>query len=170
MIFRLVSVALVAVFFFGVGRAYDHEAASAGPAAGGVLGGLVVEQATYQGKGIRWWARRAVQNRKNSNARGQTILRLRGQLTRQSADLLSSPTVVIRLVFGGHADEALRVAWCESKWHTGAENGQYMGLFQMGSGERARYGHSASALGQARSAYRYFVASGLDWSPWSCKP
>lgn len=36
-------------------------------------------QARYQGKGIRWWVGRAVQNKKDANARGQTILSLRRQ-------------------------------------------------------------------------------------------
>lgn len=31
----------------------------------------------YQGHGVRWWARRAVQARKDANARGRTIRRLR---------------------------------------------------------------------------------------------
>ena len=30
---------------------------------------------TVQGKGVRWWARRAVQARKDANARGRTIRR-----------------------------------------------------------------------------------------------
>jgi hypothetical protein len=72
--------------------------------------------------------------------------------------------------FGIYGPQALRVSWCESRWHTWARNGQYLGLFQMGSWERSRYGHSTAALGQARAAYRYFIASGSDWSPWACKP
>jgi hypothetical protein len=40
----------------------------------------------------------------------------------------------------------------------------------MGSSERQLFGHGVSALAQARAAYRYFVRSGRDWSPWSCKP
>lgn len=31
--------------------------------------------ATYQGKTVQWWAKRAVQARKDANVRGQTILR-----------------------------------------------------------------------------------------------
>jgi len=78
--------------------------------------------------------------------------------------------VVICEVFGPHCQDALRVAWCESKWYVWAQNGQYLGLFQMGSSERSRYGHGSGAWEQARAAKRYFVASGRDWSPWSCKP
>lgn len=50
-----------------------------------------------------------------------------------------------------------------------AQNGQYLGTFQMGAYERATYGHGANVYEQARAAYRYFVASGRDWSPWTCR-
>jgi hypothetical protein len=75
-------------------------------------------------------------------------------------------------VFGRHCSQALRVAYCETggTYSVYARNGQYLGLFQMGSYARARYGHSWNAWGQAQAAYRYFVASGRDWSPWACKP
>lgn len=76
----------------------------------------------------------------------------------------------IRQVFGRHSDDAIRVARCESGLHVWARNGQYLGLFQMGSYARSTYGHSNSALGQARAAFRYFIDSGRDWSPWTCKP
>jgi hypothetical protein len=62
------------------------------------------------------------------------------------------------------------VAYCESKYDLYAQNGQYHGLFQMGSSERATYGDSNNVYGQAAAAYAYFVASGKDWSPWACKP
>lgn len=121
---------------------------------------------TIQGRGILWWHRRAVQARKDANKRGRTIRRLRAELVSREI----GPTLAIRLVFGPYAEQALRVAWCESRWHTGARNGQYLGLFQMGSYARGRYGHASDALGQAQAAYRYFVESGRDWSPWECKP
>jgi len=79
--------------------------------------------------------------------------------------------VAICKVFGPYCKQALAVAWCESKWYVWAGNGQYLGLFQMGSYARSRYGHhTTNAWKQARYAYRYFVDSGKDWSPWSCKP
>lgn len=76
----------------------------------------------------------------------------------------------IRYVFGPYASQALRVAWCESRYSIYATNGQYLGLFQMGSYARAKYGHATNAWAQAISAYRYFIDSGKDWSPWACKP
>ena len=52
---------------------------------------------------------------------------------------------------------------------TTAQNGQYLGLFQMGSYERELFGHGDTAHAQAIAAHRYFVRSGQDWSPWSCR-
>lgn len=80
----------------------------------------------------------------------------------------------IRSVFGGYGSQAVAVADCEtggtfSVW-AGYGKHQYWGLFQMGPSERARYGHGWDAWTQSRAAYRYFVDSGRDWSPWSCKP
>lgn len=72
--------------------------------------------------------------------------------------------------FGRYCSQALRVAWCESRDNIYAQNGQYLGLFQMGSYARARYGHSWNAWGQAHAAYRYFRASGYRWTAWECQP
>jgi hypothetical protein len=77
---------------------------------------------------------------------------------------------IIRAVFKGYGEQAIRVSRCESGLTTWARNGQYLGLFQMGSSERRIYGHGADAWAQTRAAYHYFVDSGRDWSPWSCKP
>ncbi len=81
------------------------------------------------------------------------------------------PAIVICEVFGErYCLDALTVAWCESRFLTSAQNGQYLGLFQMGTHERHRFGDGAGSWAQARAARRYFVASGRDWSPWQCKP
>lgn len=78
---------------------------------------------------------------------------------------------VIRAVFGPrYDDQAVAVASCESGLSIWARNGQYLGLFQMGSYARAKYGHAWNAWTQSRAAYRYFQDSGRDWSPWSCQP
>jgi hypothetical protein len=78
----------------------------------------------------------------------------------------------IRLVFWNHGDEAVRVSDCETggTFSTTAQNGQYLGLFQMGDYARGAYGHGPTVLEQALAAYRYFVASGYSWGPWECKP
>lgn len=90
------------------------------------------------------------------------------------AERVRSPEGAIRHVFGRYGDEAMRVANCEtggtySVW-AGYGKHQYLGLFQMGSRERAAYGHGTTPYAQARAAYRYFAATGYDWSPWQCRP
>jgi hypothetical protein len=97
----------------------------------------------------------------------QQVLRVR-EARRRAA---KSPKVAICKVFGRrYCGQALSVAWCESRYSTTAQNGQYLGLFQMGWSERRLFGHGRGALAQAKAAHRYFVLSGRDWSPWSCKP
>ncbi len=89
---------------------------------------------------------------------------------RQLDALNASPQKAICHVFGDYCGQALQVARCESNLQLTAQNGQYLGLFQMGSSERRLFGHGPTALEQSRAAHRYFVRSGRDWSPWSCKP
>ena len=97
-------------------------------------------------------------------------VRQRREARRRAASRLRTPAGAICAVFRGRCREALAVARCESNLSTYAQNGQYQGLFQMGSYARGLYGHGSSPLRQARAAFRYFVASGRDWSPWTCKP
>jgi hypothetical protein len=94
----------------------------------------------------------------------------RAERRRLLASFERSPQKAICHVFGSYCGEALRVARCESGYSVNAQNGPYLGLFQMGTTERRLFGHGETALEQAQAAYRYFVRSGRDWSPWSCKP
>jgi len=105
-----------------------------------------------------------------ARARAQRDRRLAAVKQRTTATLRNSPVKAICHVFRTYCGQALRVARCESGYQTTAQNGQYRGMFQMGIDERRLFGHGQSALEQARAAYRYFVRSGRDWSPWSCKP
>ena len=114
---------------------------------------------------LRRARRRLAQLEKTISALRQAI---RQRDTR--ADARVSPKAAICEVFGSYCDEAVAVAWCESRLTTTARNGQYLGLFQMGSYARALFGHGPTAREQAEAAHRYFVRSGRDWSPWSCKP
>jgi hypothetical protein len=82
----------------------------------------------------------------------------------------TSPQAAICAVFGSYCQQALAVARCESGFSTTARNGQYVGLFQMGSSERATYGDAWDAYGHARAAFRYFAATGYSWGPWECRP
>ncbi len=99
----------------------------------------------------------------------ETLRFWRGMLTHCRRARASTAAVICR-VFGPYCSQAISVARCESHLFVWARNGQYLGLFQMGSYARSRYGHGPDALTQARAAYRYFVGSGRDWSPWQCKP
>jgi hypothetical protein len=101
-----------------------------------------------------------------------TLWQGRAQAACRLAHELGYPAAAIRAVFGSYADQALAVARCESghSMTPRAHNGQYLGMFQMGDHARSQYGHGDTPLEQARAAHAYFVASGRDWSPWSCKP
>lgn len=111
---------------------------------------------------------RAATARRKEIARRQRIAKQkRARAARLRAQ---TPEKVICRVFGRHCDDALVVAHCESRFQTEAQNGQYLGLFQMGSYARELYGHGGSAKRQAEAAFDYFVDSGRDWSPWGCKP
>ena len=100
-------------------------------------------------------------------ARRRRHRRLARQLAAVRAE---TPADTVCRIFGPDCGEAVQVARCESGLHTDAANGQYLGLFQMGSNERRLFGHGSTAEGQARAALRYFISSGRDWSPWSCRP
>lgn len=111
------------------------------------------------------------------------------QLERANRD----PRFAIRLIFRGPGDpsyayadsaaeQAVRVAYGESRWKPWDRLGQYVGLFQMGDSERAQYGLGAYASGdrdtaagasivlQVRSGYRMFVAAGRSWGRWQVRP
>jgi hypothetical protein len=100
-----------------------------------------------------------------------TVAALRGKIAERDARRLAamSPRKAICDVFGSYCAEALAVARCESRLRTTAQNGQYLGLFQMGTYARTLFGHGSTAREQAIAARRYFVRSGRDWSPWSCR-
>jgi hypothetical protein len=101
----------------------------------------------------------------------RTISVLRAKIRHRDARRLDAlpPRKAICSVFGSYCRQAVAVAQCESGLSTTAQNGQYLGLFQMGSYERQLFGHGSSAMDQAAAAHRYFVRSGRDWSPWSCR-
>ncbi len=77
-------------------------------------------------------------------ARARAAARHRAQVRRLAAVQAATPQNVICRVFGDHCQEALAVSRCESGLRTDAQNGQYLGLFQMGSSERRIFGHGPS--------------------------
>lgn len=77
------------------------------------------------------------------------------------------------VTFGVSERAMMAVAYCESRLNPGATNGQYLGLYQLGSTHRAdalivRFGWRdpyAQALHTAR-----VVARAGSWRPWECQP
>ena len=114
--------------------------------------------------------RASLQRSKRKAAAARAALARKTKERHLAAVAAASPEQVICRVFGDHCREALAVSRCESGLQTDAQNGQYLGLFQMGSTARRIFGHGSSPVAQATAAHRYFVASGRDWGPWSCKP
>jgi hypothetical protein len=86
----------------------------------------------------------------------------------RSSDPADVP-VILYYVFGKTLyPEALHIVRGESGFQIGAANGQYLGLFQMGSGERAAnatIGYS-TALEQTVAAHNLYLSRG--WEPWTC--
>jgi hypothetical protein len=103
-------------------------------------------------------------------AAAKLALALKTKARRLAVVAAAKPESAICRVFGPYCGEALAVSRCESGLDTTAQNGQYLGLFQMGTTARHLFGHGSTALEQAKAAHRYFVASGHGWGPWSCKP
>lgn len=101
----------------------------------------------------------------------RSIATLRKAIAARDARRLASlpPKQAICKVFASYCPQAVSVAWCESRLQVAAQNGQYLGMFQMGSYERQLFGHGSTAYAQAVAAHKYFVRSGRDWSPWSCR-
>jgi hypothetical protein len=135
------------------------------------------ELVRYDGAGPERWAARARAMRRLAEERARRLGEQRRAMLAMRHRLAAGleripPQTAIRLVFGPYAGQALAVANCETggTYSTTATNGQYLGLFQMGSEERATYGEGSTAVEQALAAYVYFVVTGRDWSPWACKP
>ena len=95
-------------------------------------------------------------------ATGQTAKASKGSTAYNSAQR------AVCFYFGSNCAEAMVIVNCEtggtySPW---ASNGQYQGMFQMGSYARAKYGQGNNVWAQAKAAYRMFRAQG--WSGWLC--
>jgi hypothetical protein len=117
-------------------------------------------------------ARKKLRNARQRLAKAErSVERIRKAIARREARLLNGmkPRQAICHVFGRYCSQAVNVAWCESRLSTTARNGQYLGMFQMGSYERRLFGHGSSPHAQAIAAHKYFVLSGRDWSPWGCR-
>jgi hypothetical protein len=172
---RLVFVLIFAFFVWAIGRAADAEAHLVRYPDKPALSHLENREASQERNlaHARYVANRGA--RANQRWHRIAVRWLTEELLETRRALrppVLTPTAAIRSVFGVYGDQAVRVAHCETggTFDVNATNGQYLGLFQMGTYARSRYGHSGTAIGQARAAYAYFRDSGSDWSPWGCKP
>jgi hypothetical protein len=91
-----------------------------------------------------------------------------GQLTRQEME-----AVLAEAGWSGAAlEEALAVAWCESRWSPQAQHGEIYGLFQLWSGWFPWAGEDLERwmepVTNARVALHLYQRDG--WKQWQCKP
>ena len=68
--------------------------------------------------------------------------------------------------FKNNCTTAMRIVKCETggSYTPWSSNGQYQGIFQMGSQERATYGDGNNVWAQAKAAFAYFRVAGFG--PW----
>jgi hypothetical protein len=83
-----------------------------------------------------------------------------------NADYYTAARKAVCYYFGEYCSQAMQIVRCETggTYYPWAQNGQYLGIFQMGSRERAKYGHGSNVWAQAKAAYAYFKDAG--WHPW----
>ena len=76
-----------------------------------------VSAETYQGKGLMWWARHAVQARKDANARAVVISRLRRSKLRRFEPPYEHAARLAAIAYGVDAGTLIRKGRCESvRW------------------------------------------------------
>jgi hypothetical protein len=153
----LAGVAIFAFFITATGRAIDHQLAIGEPPI------VALEQPgyRYQGRTAEWWSRRAVQARKDANARGRTIRRLQNAQRHASAhffDWMAAASCVIDR---------------EGTWTTNTGNGYY-GALQADIGFQRTYAPDHLRRwgtadnwpwwAQLEMGYRGWLFRG--WNPW----
>jgi hypothetical protein len=136
---------------------------------------------TYQGKDLSWWAYRAVRNRReanqqrrNSEARGRTIKRLKRDLRVRWAPTTDYAYRLAAAAYGVSQGEMRSIGYCESKHYPFARNGQYRGVMQEGPMfERGPFGRAGFSvydpIANVMTAAAARVADG-SWRQWECKP
>jgi hypothetical protein len=89
--------------------------------------------------------------------------------SRPAADAVIPAITLAAQRYGLSPSGMIRVAQCESRLSRTATNGQYLGLFQLGSFARARYldGSWTDAWANATAAARYARDAG-GFGPWTC--
>jgi len=97
------------------------------------------------------------------------LLVVLGGATGQTAQATSNYQQALRAVcyyFGANCATAMRIVKCETggTYAPWAQNGQYLGIFQMGASERATFGYGSNVWAQAKAAYAYYKVAGFG--PW----
>lgn len=129
---------------------------------------------TYQGKPLRWWAAKAVQNKKDANARGRTIKRLKREARVRWAPTVDYAYRLAATVYGVPASDLRSVGGCESHHDPFARNGRYRGVMQEGPMfERGPFGRAGFSVwdpvANVLTAAHARVRDG-SWRQWECKP
>lgn len=95
----------------------------------------------------------------------------------QSSSRSEDPESVIREIFGGHGDDAVTIARCESGMNPRAHNpAGYHGLFQIGDHHAARFEQvtgtdweSGRYESRPNTVYAKYLFDGSGWSQWGCR-
>lgn len=184
---RVFLLAMVATFMvFALGRAIDYEIATAAKPPRPHIGDGSLLRAIAHQRARTWRCQLGLgrprsrvsyaAERSPSLAFRKWTLRLwrdRAEYECHLARQLSDPVRAIYAVFGKYGAQAVEVARCETggTFSIYADNGQYLGLFQVSAHwRRVVPGFAYTPLAQARHAYRVFRLTGSNWSHWTCKP
>lgn len=159
--FTVAFAVMVALF----GRAWDHELARAHDPP------VTLEQPgfRYQGWTARTWAKRAVQARKDANARGRTIRRLKGELARRYEPTFEDFWTVAAIAYGVDRATLERKTRCESVNMTDFHNPSgATGAMQfiLSTWESTPYGHLDRMNHLANvmaGAWMHSVGRGGEW-------
>ena len=140
------------------------------PSAAGRPGSGAVE--LVQGKDVHWWARRAVQNGKDSRARGLTIRRQKNELRKRWQPTVEYAYRLAATVYGVSESELRRIGSCESHHYPFARNGRYRGVMQEGPMfERGPFGRAGFSvydpLANVLTAAHARTQDG-SWRQWEC--
>jgi hypothetical protein len=151
-------------------------------AAGGLLAGVEPAPAGAPASALRDQLRiERVAHRRVAARYRHEIRRARAGLARLRAVAaaerrrVSEALTLASVVYGVSRHELEQVAYCEARFQPTARNGQYLGLFQLGSGFRSRspffsgagldpYSPYANAMAAAR------VVAKEGWRQWECRP
>jgi hypothetical protein len=97
-----------------------------------------------------------------------------GQTAQADSSYYAQAYRAVCYYFKGNCGTAMQIVRCETggTYYPWASNGQYLGIFQMGSVERATYGYGSNVWAQAKAAYAYYSHAGfgpwLNYEPRGC--